>query len=613
MVPRKSLKERRLKADATNRQRFQKVLMISLAGLDPHSDELNRLRGFVRNFDLKRMYEWAEGASAAAYGTATEHFVANQLAALILKAPFDWKSFGFEMNPRERAIKKFVDAEERCRKTNLRFGRLSRRLMNPQIGQEQSWYGRKVIEMREFIRRVLGESPDLVGILDQAGYGPGAAVGVHGNATNLYRKFYAEDWSVTPSCVPYARSAIMLNFSLFEALCEERDGIVCYDVDVATQRFNEKVRIVPSNSVSFVPKTAKTERSIAVEPLLNSFVQKGIDSEMRRKLRYFGYNLSDQSRNARMAQVGSEDGSLFTLDLSSASDTVSTIACKVFLPEDWYALLNRTRSPMYSLDGKVHPYHKFASMGNGFCFPLETLIFAAAVKAVLPDDDRRHTVYGDDIIAPTQCYRDLVRLLRFCGFTPNEAKSFSDGPFRESCGADWHRGQDVRPVYLDYHLGTTAEIMVFHNATLRSERVANFFSEVRPFLRSLVHERERLMRPCTKRNSWVPGSKRRVLDPIETLHSEQEGLRTLSKGERFRVYNLNGAFDVETDTFMTAKVARWIPDQQRWSWKEFVHKPVQDPAEGRDYQRARYWSFLLGSPEGEIYLRRKTKRLIIVR
>jgi len=591
---------RRSNSALANRQRFQKILTILLASTDRHSSELNRLRGFVRNFDLKRMYEWAESVTTAVYDTATQHYVANQLAALILKAPFGWKDFDFEMNPRERAIKKFVDAEERCRKTNNRFYRVVSRMNNPILNQEQSWYDRKIVGMKEFIRRVLGESPDLDAIFEQAGYGPGASVGVHGDATNIFRKFSAERWTVSHSCVPYARAAVMRNFSLFEALCEERNGFVCYDLDVAQARFNEKLAYEPSNLVSFVPKTAKTERSIAVEPLLNSFVQKGIDSEMRRLLRRFGYDLSDQGRNSKMAKIGSEDGSLFTLDLSSASDTVSTALCRALLPEDWYAMLNRTRSATYKLRGRVEPYHKFASMGNGFCFPLETLIFAAAVRVTLPGDDRRHTVYGDDIIAPTDSYDELVRLLRFCGFTPNEAKSFKEGPFRESCGADWHRGQDVRPVYLDYPLTSTGEIMIFHNATLRSERVEDFFSEVRPYLRSLVPERERFERPFSNRRETDTGWWGR------------------NRTDRLRVQNLNGAFDVERDTFMASRHARWNIDEQRWSWKEFVFQPLKDdPFKGQPsspvYARAQYWSFLLGSPGGDLYLRRKTKRLVVVR
>ena len=610
---RESKKERQLRAAAQNRQRFQKVLMILLASSVPDSDNFNRLRGFVRNFDLKRMYEWAESASAVAYGTAAEHYAANQLAALILKAPFGWKDFDFEMNPRERAIEKFDSAEERCRKTNIRFQKFIRRVMNAQIGHEQSWFDRKVFEMRGFIRRVLGDKPDLSSIFEKAGYGPGASVGVHGNATNIYRKFFTENWSVTPTCIPYAKGALLHNFSLFEALCEERDGIVCYDREVAAKRFSEKIRMVTANSVSFVPKTAKTERSIAVEPLLNSFVQKGIDSEMRDKLRRFGYNLEDQGRNSEMARVGSLDGSLFTLDLSSASDTVSVMLCKALLPEEWYDLLNRTRSPAYTLSGKVETYQKFTSMGNGFCFPLETLIFAAAVKAVLPDEDRRHTVYGDDIIAPTACYQDLIRLLKFCGFTPNETKSFAEGPFRESCGADWYEGQDVRPVYLDYPLTSTSELMVFHNATLRSERVADFFTEVRPFLRSCVPERERFLRRRGLSNNSLPHWRKRIRLPGETPHGDSTGWWGRARSDRLEVYNLNGAFDVESDAFMAAKSVRWNKDQQRWSWKEFVYQPIQDHAEGPDYNRARYWSFLLGSPGGEVYLRRKTRRLIIVR
>lgn len=588
--------ERRLKAAHHNRQNFQKVLMVLLDGSDRHSAHLNKLRGFVRNFDLPRMYEWAEGASAVAYGTATQHYVANQLAALILKSSFDWRDFGFSMSPRERAIEKFRDAEERCRKTNIRFNRfLSRWGGIIQKGQEQSWYDRKIFQMRDFIQRVLGSSPDLEAIFDQAGYGPGAAIGVHGNATNIFRKFFSDSWSVTPSCLPYAKCAVMRNFSLFEALCEERNGFKIYDCEVAIKKFNEKVRMVSANSVSFVPKTAKTERSIAVEPLLNSFVQKGIDSEMRRLLRRFGYNLEDQGKNSELARIGSIDGSLFTLDLSSASDTVSTALCRAVLPPEWYDLLSRTRSPMYTLDGKAEPYQKIASMGNGFCFPLETLVFAAACKAVLPDSDRRHSVYGDDIIGPTECYSDLVRLLRYCGFTPNETKSFASGEFRESCGADWFRGQDVRPVYLDYPLVGTANVMVFHNATLRSERVADFFIEVRPFLRSLVSQRERLLRPDT--------------EPYRAPLQKWGELRS----ERYKVYNLNGAFSVPRDAFMASACARWNRHEQRWSWKEFVYKPVEDQSDHPGFIIAQYWSFLLGSPGGSIYLRRKTKRLIIVR
>ena len=38
--------------------------------------------------------------------------------------------------------------------------------------------------------------------------------------------------------------------------------------------------------------------------------------------------------------------------------------------------------------------------------------------------------------------------LRYFGFTPNEKKTFCEGPFRESCGGDFFEGQPVRAYFL---------------------------------------------------------------------------------------------------------------------------------------------------------------------
>lgn len=565
-----------------SQQRFKAVLLASLAGLDTTQEVWAEVHGYARNLDLPRLYEWAERVSAVAYDTPEMHYSVAQVSALILKAPFSWKAFGFTMDPQQRAMEKFNAAEERCRKTNNRF----RRLLAGKV--QNSRYVPLVERMRAFIHRVLGESPDLGRIFEQCGFGPGANIGVHGDATNIFRKFFSESWTVTPACLPYARAAVMRNFSFYEALCEERSLFRCFDEVKALEKLNEKVRLVSSNQVSFVPKTAKTDRSIAVEPLLNSFVQKGIDLEMRRLLSRFGYNLSDQSRNAKMAKEGSETGRFGTLDLSSASDTVSSELVRYLLPDAWYDLLNRTRSPAYISSNAELRYEKFVSMGNGFCFPLETLIFAAAVKAVLLED-RAHSVYGDDIIVPKDAFDELVLLLRFCGFVPNKEKSYNSGPFRESCGADWYRGQDVRPVYLDYLLKAEAEIMIFHNATYRSQRVSDFFEAVRPLLREMVPHQFRFLRPLTRGDNRL-------------LHMDD-----------IEIKNLNGAFSVAYDEFLGSRWSRWHRWEQRWKWTEFVYRPVSDRSDSKDFIRAQYWSLLLGSPGGEIYLRRKTKRTLIVK
>lgn len=555
------------------------------------------VHGYIRARDWPRLYEWSDRATTVVYGTAAEHFAANQIAALILKAPLQHTDFGFTITPKQRAIDKFVAAEESCRLSNERFRDFNKGEGAPLLRMQCAY-------ARSWIAHVLGDKPDYGDIWSKCNFGPGAALGVHGNATNLYRKFFSEEWSVTPSARPYVIPAVCSNEHFLESLWPSENGFSCYDVQHVRDVIAGKLNVVSCNKVSFVPKTAKVERPIAVEPLLNSYLQHGVDRFMRARLLSQGYNLADQTRNGWLAKVGSTDGSLATLDLSSASDSVSIGLCRYLLPPDWFEFLDAIRSPSYMIDGVKNRYHKFVSMGNGFCFPLETLIFASAVRAVLHSSEvatRTHAVYGDDIIVPTECYEALSNLLEFMGFTLNQSKSFSTGVFRESCGADWYLGQDVRPVYLDYPLLTTSQLMIFHNATLRSERSRVFFMGIRDLLRDWSPPFERLLRPRFGLKTKV----QHIIDKTESLLD-----RYLTALE---IQNLNGAFEVEMDQFMGCKSARWDAASQRWTWKEFSYVPVTDRAEGDSFLLAQYWCFLLGSPGGDIYLRRKTRRLTIVR
>jgi hypothetical protein len=96
-------------------------------------------------------------------------------------------------------------------------------------------------------------------------------------------------------------------------------------------------------------------------------------------------------------------------------------------------------------------YEKFSSMGNGYTFELETLIFWGLCMGVCRElelEPSQVLVYGDDIVVPVAAYELLSEVLTFCGFTLNSKKSFGSGPFRESCGKDYFLGADVRPFFL---------------------------------------------------------------------------------------------------------------------------------------------------------------------
>lgn len=199
-----------------------------------------------------------------------------------------------------------------------------------------------------------------------------------------------------------------------------------------------------------VPKNSDIDRCACKEPDVNMYLQKGVGARIRRRLLRAGINLNDQSINRDLARLGSSDGSLATLDLSAASDSISIELVRLLVPPLWFEYLNSIRSQKVSVDGSIVVTEMFSSMGNGFTFELESLLFFAISKSVLYFEGikGRLSVYGDDIICPSTGFDMIVWSLNWFGFRANLDKSFSTGSFRESCGGHYHEGKDVTPFYL---------------------------------------------------------------------------------------------------------------------------------------------------------------------
>jgi len=216
----------------------------------------------------------------------------------------------------------------------------------------------------------------------------------------------------------------------------------------------------PSRLIA-VPKTQKTPRLIAAEPTSHQWIQqllkKQLEAALLRTPLSRVIRFTDQEQNRKMAYRGSIDGSLATVDLSSASDCLSCyVVERAFrsypdLLADLHA--SRTRWLSYrcgGLDGFIR-LKKFAPMGSAVTFPVQSIFYACVALAALgcqnrADIDRcssRLSVFGDDIIIPTHALEDLKALLEILGFHINSDKTFSDGFFRESCGAEWFFGNDV--------------------------------------------------------------------------------------------------------------------------------------------------------------------------
>ncbi|DAD52736.1 TPA_asm: RNA-directed RNA polymerase [ssRNA phage SRR7976323_2] len=241
--------------------------------------------------------------------------------------------------------------------------------------------------------------------------------------------------------------------------------------------------LVPTESSQLftVPKNSEIDRVAAKEPSGNMLLQRSVGMHIARRLRRFGVDLRDQRVNQRLSGEAVKRG-LATIDLSAASDSITHQLVIQCLPFDWYWLLDDLRVKSTLVDGHLHELEMFSSMGNGFTFELESLLFYAITRVCLELSNLKGivSVYGDDIIAPCAVVPRLRRLLAFLGFKMNPKKTNYKGLYRESCGAHWWNGYDIRPFYIRRPVTTVLDLMNILNRVFHWDSNGNcdfFFTE----------------------------------------------------------------------------------------------------------------------------------------
>lgn len=294
-------------------------------------------------------------------------------------------------------------------------------------------------------------------ILDNWRFGPGASNGVLG--THVAAKI-CQPMTCTSGVEPYVKILRNANpyFSQFDS-----GG-------------NMGTRLIEGSRITSVPKNEDARRTIAIEPSGNMVLQLAAGSYLEGVLRMIGLDIkTQQPKNKALALRGSLDGSLATIDLSSASDMIGHDLVRLLFPPVWYKFLMSIRSPVASIGGEEITLNMISTMGNGFTFPMMTLIFVSLIYAYRCRTQKRSptlyvdwdqtAVFGDDIIVPSDEYDVCVDTLERAGFIINKDKSYRDGPFRESCGGDYYEGVDVTPFYVK-SLATDADVYVAINQVL---------------------------------------------------------------------------------------------------------------------------------------------------
>lgn len=295
-----------------------------------------------------------------------------------------------------------------------------------------------------------------IGSFDPMGWRPKHGPGAVADAKKGHYKYNFPTWSsrlegVFPSAdFAYANYGAWAD-SVLSGTCPTNDNVPSY--------------------VLTVPKSQKGPRIIAKEPIANMWCQQAIRDFLENRLAHTDIapciHFRDQGHNGRAALRASLSRSHWTIDLSDASDRVTLWLVERLFRKNKSLLeaLHSSRSTfcMVPLGGRMNYLlmKKFAPQGAATTFPLQTYVYAIlAVSSVLFARNlpvttrnlarvaREVLVFGDDSLVPSDCGRQYVDLLTYCGFTVNYAKTYGKGYFRESCGVEAYQGVDVTPAYL---------------------------------------------------------------------------------------------------------------------------------------------------------------------
>lgn len=252
---------------------------------------------------LAESESWDEYLDLPSPDPESPHFADDYLVTEIMrKNPHLTTSY----DPRKAAVDTWWASENQCSRTNEALKLYSQGAFGPLDRETNSLIDRA----RLIISNILGPltRSKLEYAEENFRFGPGATSVVAGNDVITSKK-YTCDMHVTPRLYPYWKSI--------------------------APRSASNVELRSYSKVTFVPKTSKTDRAIAIEPHLNIYVQLGIGALLRQRLKRYGIDLDHQAEiNRRMASVAHIKG-LATVDLSSASDTIASELIWLLLPFEW--------------------------------------------------------------------------------------------------------------------------------------------------------------------------------------------------------------------------------------------------------------------------------------
>lgn len=265
--------------------------------------------------------------------------------------------------------------------------------------------------------------------------------------------------------------------------------------------------------VMSVPKNAFEGRTIAAGQAVNVYWAHGVRAVVLSALEKTDWQIdfSDQQRQRCLTHLSSYGDGYATIDSSSASDRVPWEAIKLLFPK-WEKLLSYVRDescfiPFKERISRVVPNYPssiysewfqgdkvgisstlfmYSTAGNPSTFVVETSFFYCVCEGVrrwcsrLACHDFLPTmVYGDDVMVDQEIADITVEILTLFNVKVNLRKSFSNGFYRESCGAEYWKGYDVSTSYFPrgFKGGYLNQVISLQHALFRFPSASAFLTD----------------------------------------------------------------------------------------------------------------------------------------
>lgn len=491
---------------------------------------------------------------------------------------------GNEKLCKENGYAKLLAGEASCKVTNM--------TMEARVSSNFALFDR----VKVIIQEIIGNVPINLFTGTEVKFGPGSTVNCNNRSFSETGLFYKlTDRLIVPERAKYYLAALVSSNPNWVSMLathyrtqkNEDESYLTYEMRV----FKKHFLIVPDSfpsRIGFVPKDSEEFRTIGIEMNGLMPLQMCIGDHFSRKLlSKAGINLNSQERNRHLAKLAKLFG-LATIDLKNASGSISLLLVKALFPVEWYCLIEACRSSHGSASGKqTIEYEMVSSMGNGFTFELESLIFYALAKATCEDEGvsdfeckKSLTVFGDDIILPQRCASTFMQNLTLFGFTANKEKSFIKGFFFESCGSDYYNGTDVRPFFLKRTVSTLKDFYFLLNSLLYKviQQERSDLLDVYKFCYGFI----------AKTSSYGP------------LHFN------LNDYGKVRTDDLEAVLRVPLEFAQTNGGVIFNYSIQAWQYKKWINIALLCPlSKSSQYavRHARYMTFLKGIRAGEVALR----------